>query len=534
MSNVPDSVSEIARTHQAVLEARGVRTTHGAFYTPIELVERLVDIALVPRLAHLKTTEFLPRVLDPSCGTGNFLVVSALRIAERLVELGMTEQEAIVNTVKRSIHGVDIDPDAVALCRSQIAALTNGLVSPDELAGHIKVGNPLLDRKNLDDFDCVIGNPPFLDQQSKRTTLSHAERRDIARSFGKRASAINTLTNPAAAFLLAATEMTGLNGVAVMVMPMSFLAARDTRGVREAIVDRGYAIDIWMTRELVFDAAVHVCAVMVDTSRRDQVRVFPEDREPVILDSKVLMERTWAFAPAILEGVPTFWINESDLLGFRCAITADFRDQYYGLVGHVADNPVPGDGEMRLITSGLIDPFTCRWGDRVSRFAKESFRHPVVRVADLPEPMRNWARTRVATKVLVATQTRTIEAVVDEDGTMLPSVPVISVIPGVDIDEWRVLAVLMSPVATVIAARRHLGAGLSSGAIKMSASDVGRLPAPMNEAVWAHGGEMARAIQKGESDDLDSFGRTMCRAYGLTDSEADAVMAWWSARIRHA
>ena len=531
MGGVPDSVAAIARTHQAVLESRGVRTSHGAFYTPIHVAERIVDIALADRIARIKGPQNLPRVIDPSCGTGNFLVVVALRLADRMVELGASADDAITQVVSQCIHGVDIDPVAVALCREQLSALTNGRVPVDQLHDRITEGNPLLDRGSLYGFDVVVGNPPFLDQQSSSTTLSRDDHRAISRTFGSRADAINALTNPAAVFLLAALDMVTSDGVVAMLQPASFLTSRDTGGVRAVLGGLSAAFDIWVTREQVFDAAVHVCAVMVDQSRRTKVHVHAGDGEPIATETRVLSERTWAFAPATLEGVPDIWIDESNLLGFFCAVTADFRDQYYGLVGHVVDNAEPSDGDLRLVTSGLIDPFTCRWGAKPVRFAKSAYRNPVVTAADLPPRMRDWARSRAVPKVIVATQTRVIEAVVDPDGSLLPSVPVLTAMAMQEHDEWHILAALMSPVASVVAARRHLGAGLSAGSIKMSAMDMGRLPAPTDIGTWHHGADLARAIQLGDSTDLELFGRTMCSAYGMSNADADAAMKWWLPRV---
>ena len=50
-------------------------------------------------------------------------------------------------------------------------------------------------------------------------------------------------------------------------------------------------------------------------------------------------------------------------------LTADFRNQYYGLVGAVSDSAVGPP----LITSGLIEPNECWWGRRPVRFAKRGF-----------------------------------------------------------------------------------------------------------------------------------------------------------------
>ena len=52
-------------------------------------------------------------------------------------------------------------------------------------------------------------------------------------------------------------------------------------------------------------------------------------------------------------------------------------------------------------------------------------------------------------KVLVASQTKVIEAVVDEAGRAVPGTPVVSVEPtDPEVDVWHLAALLTSPVAT--------------------------------------------------------------------------------------
>ena len=113
------------------------------------------------------------------------------------------------------------------------------------------------------------------------------------------------------------------------------------------------------------------------------------------------------------------------MLGDRVRLTANFRDQYYGLVPAVAEG---GDGPA-LVTSGLVDPGRCHWGDRPVTFAKRRFHRPTVDLRRLTAPMRRWADGMLVPKVVVANQTRVIEAVADPDGSWIPSVPLITARP---------------------------------------------------------------------------------------------------------
>ncbi len=115
-------------------------------------------------------------------------------------------------------------------------------------------------------------------------------------------------------------------------------------------------------------------------------------------------------------------------VGDRARCNLNFRDEYYGLIPAVSD---AGCGPP-LVTSGLIDPGQCHWGQRPVRFAKREFSAPRVDVGRLDARMRAWARRKLVPKVLVANQTRIVEAVADPCGAWLPGVPVTSVVPTAD------------------------------------------------------------------------------------------------------
>jgi hypothetical protein len=192
------------------------------------------------------------------------------------------------------------------------------------------------------------------------------------------------------------------------------------------------------------------------------------------------------FAGAVTDGRPTwshrvapqFGIEVPDpppvgaVIGDVAAVRADFRDQYYGLVGAVGDDRVGPP----LVTSGLIGDGVHQWGSRPVRFAKARHHAPRVDLSALSPTMQHWAESRLVPKILVATQKHRICAVADPDGALLPSVPVISVIPHRSSDLDTVLAALLDPQASAWARCTYLGAGLTPHSIKLSARQVSGLP----------------------------------------------------------
>ncbi len=216
------------------------------------------------------------------------------------------------------------------------------------------------------------------------------------------------------------------------------------------------------------------------------------------------------------------------------ACAADFRDQYYGLVPYVreaADVPA-GVRTAPLVTSGLVDPATCRWGDATTRFARTRWTAPVVDLDALDagpdQRLARWARARLVPKVLVATQGRVLEAVVDEHAAWLPSVPVVTVSVGAAPPAllYRVVSVLLAPPVVANAAARYAGTALSASALKLAAGQVATLPLPADTAAWDEGAEHARAAHlagpEHRAKALQACAEAMCAAYG-----DDAALTWW-------
>ena len=159
------------------------RKTTGSYYTPASLIHCLLDSALEPvvedRLASVKRNDVKRKddddyalrftdyenailsikVVDPACGSGHFLIAAAHRLARHLARVRTGDDEpapaelraALRDVVRHCIHGVDINPMAVELCK---VALWMETLDP---------GKPLsfLDR-NIQCGNSLIGATPAL------------------------------------------------------------------------------------------------------------------------------------------------------------------------------------------------------------------------------------------------------------------------------------------------------------------------------------------------------------------------------------
>jgi hypothetical protein len=523
-----------AGSHEQALAARGVRKELGAYYTPPDVVAGLLDVALEPLLAERAVlgAEAVAaiRVLDPACGTGNFLVAAAERIAAALVRLGV-DDEAARKAAVRGVHGVEIDDGTARRCRAALKG-----VHPDGGGRSVVRGDALLDGVVPDGrFDLVVGNPPFLSQLASTTARTRTQAVALRTRFG---SAVGPYTDPAAVFLLAALRAARPDGGTVaLVEPVALLSARDAAGVRAAALDAAALVCLWIAEEPVFDADVEVCAPVLVRGSVGSTTTLVRGRRFApgpIAAAPATDAGSWSPLLGALQDLPVRDVVGHGVLGDIADATADFRDQYYGLADSVVDRaegPWP-----RLVTSGLIDPALLLWGERPCRFNKMSYHHPRVDVAALDPAMRDWAARRLVPKVLVATQTRVLEAVVDERGELLPSVPVVTVTArsGDQEELWRIGALVSSPVTALVASHRHLGAGRNATALRLSASDLMALPLPADRGAWD---EAAAAFAAASASADPEVRRALLRASAASIGAAfglhgdDRLVDWWAARL---
>jgi len=488
---------DVGRRREVALDPQARR--RGAHYTPSEVARTLADIAL----DHWRGGAH-PRVVDPMCGGGVFL----LAVADALVDRGMGPTDALA-----SVHGSDLDGEAVAASVEglRLWAAAHGL----DLRSHNVECRDGFDTL-AEGWDIVIGNPPFRGQLRSDTVHDAEERAALRGRFGEAATGY---VDVAWLVALASVEALVDGGVCVLVQPRSIVAAAHGASVRSRISRMARLSDLWVPPGRVFVASVEVCAPVLVRTRDGETGT-----------------RSWASRLAAADGVP----GAANLdrgqrsVGDVATVVAGFRDQYYGLVGHVrdAERDDEREGLAPLVTSGLIAPGRNDWGEVGARFAKRRWERPVVdteAAARARPPLSAWFDLVRQPKVLVASQTRVVEAVSDPTGWLVPVTPVISVIPAADnldpVTPEMITAALSAPVVSLWLQHRLAGSGMSSGAMRVSAGELAGLPLPTDAVAWeAASALLARGIA--DESAWARFGRLAEAAY-----EVEGEIDWWLTRV---
>jgi hypothetical protein len=158
------------------------RKTTGSFYTPPELVNELIESALVPvvqsRLdAHLAVRDsgirnpntvqaglavkalLSLKIIDVACGSGHMLLAAARRVGKELAKLRTGEdepaperiRESIRDVISHCIYGVDRNPLAVDLCRVALWLESHTAGKPLTFLDHrIRCGDSLVGVFDMD------------------------------------------------------------------------------------------------------------------------------------------------------------------------------------------------------------------------------------------------------------------------------------------------------------------------------------------------------------------------------------------------
>lgn len=523
------------------------RRARGAWYTPRSVVEGLVAVAFETAPGDGGWAAWPERVIDPTCGAGGFLLAAL----DGLVARGLAPAEAVGR-----IGGMDLDPGAVEVARwsiqlwlgsqlgSQLGPEGGGWVEAGELAARadLVVGDALVDwpsrwRARV----LVVGNPPFASPLKRGAVPEVA-----ARYRAEWGELLGPYADLGAIHLWHAVASVADGSTVALVQPQSVLASRDTEGLRAHLGEVAPLEVLWAAREAVFDAGVRACAPILAVGGAQPTRVGllgGPDAAPV---GSTGPDTGWAEAAAEAVGAPRLTLDEGQRLGSMVTATAGFRDEHYGLVG--ACREASGDelvqplcesvGVGRVVTVGSVDPLTITWGRSPIRFGGSDWHHPVVDLDNLPPKVERWCRRLAQPKILLATQAKILEPVVDRRGDLVPATPLIAVLaPPDQLD--RVAAVLLAPPVSLWAWRRWFGAALSVNALKLAASQVGELPLPPDDARWAQAAALLADRDQGADPD-PGLGLDPARAWDVADEVAalmtDAyqadpdVLAWWRSR----
>lgn len=450
------------------------RASIGAFYTPWDVVDRVLDATLGPSPGPL-------RVCDPACGSGRFLVAAARRMARA----GLNIRHAA-----GLVRGFDADSNAVLIAR---AALRELGLSEDQARHAVLHADALTDPRVASlagAFDAVVGNPPFID--SARSQRDTPGRRDGLRALY--ASARGNFDLSTLFVELGLRLATPHGGLVGLITPLKLLASDAAAAVQSLALAQRVQGFLDLSGARPFDAGVETCVLVV---RRSGLPAPDDAHVPRWRIEGDALAETGSATHALLRRMPAgyllgAWHPEIDRLA---ALLEDARP--IGALAHVADGSTtaeayalaplleecadaePGPGLVKVINTGLIDPGTLLWGQRPMRFLGRTLQRPVVKLSALERAQPARARQAMAWKVGLAGLSSRLEAAVCPPGVLCAK-SVVVVTPASRDGAIALERALNDPAATRLYRALFGGRGFSGRSMTIGARQVERLALPLD------------------------------------------------------
>ena len=191
-----------------------LRTQLGAYYTPPELCERLLDMA-----TEAGVDWHSARVLDPACGGGAFLSAVARRMVDQMAGC---DAKTVLKNIRERLQGFELDPFAAWMSQVFLEVTLDGFCQAASVRFQpvVRVCDALAQRPEDRGFDLVVGNPPY-----RRVKLSRESRHVYRRSLYGHANLYGLFTD-------LALRLARPGGIIAYVTPTSFLAGMYFKALR--------------------------------------------------------------------------------------------------------------------------------------------------------------------------------------------------------------------------------------------------------------------------------------------------------------
>lgn len=201
----------------------------GGYYTPAEIANFLTSWAIQSKDS---------KVLEPSCGDGNFLESAY----DRMKILGASNKKALSN-----IYAVELDKTEYNKAKDRMKLLTDGSIE------NLRIENDdffSLFQKTLqtEKFDSIIGNPPFIRYQNFDEEV-RTRALEILKDAGIEASKLTNIWMP---FLVASSLLLTKHGRLAMIIPAELLQVKYAAKLRLFLSEFYSSIIIVTFKKLVF------------------------------------------------------------------------------------------------------------------------------------------------------------------------------------------------------------------------------------------------------------------------------------------
>ena len=158
------------------------------------------------------------RILDPSCGSGRFLISVAEKLYQlyRILEPNLSDFEIKKAIIEKNLYGIEIEHSAIIISKLR---LIKWFLSFNENNVKFKTFNlDFLLEFSSDKFDIIIGNPPYVENKKIKNV-------EFKKKLTKRFKSAYRLFDLSVIFIERSLELLADDGYISFILPNKFLSA---------------------------------------------------------------------------------------------------------------------------------------------------------------------------------------------------------------------------------------------------------------------------------------------------------------------
>lgn len=321
----------------------------GQFYTPQSVVNFIVkDLATPLVQRNASDDNYWPSVLDPSCGSGAFLLSAFDFAIQTAKDKGFDSWQWRCDFLSRCCFGVDKDEQAVEICRILLllSALKESshcqivLKQLPNLSKNLICGNSLFDSDDFDltrqqdrdfmaskavfswkasfptvmaaeGFDRIIGNPPY--GISRNQQIEADENQRLKQIF---ADYCRGKVNKYLAFMAKGYQLLKPTGVMSFIIPNAWLGIKDGAAIRELLLQHKCLSKLIISPPSIFkELGVETVIFQIKKGATlNQLKIIrpPENNLFDHSNTATLSTDIWNDLPDKM--IPTFWSQDLSIL----------------------------------------------------------------------------------------------------------------------------------------------------------------------------------------------------------------------------
>jgi hypothetical protein len=460
----------------------------GVVYTPLVIVRHILRHTLNLRLDE---TASLPRILDPACGEGAFLVEAYRQLLHRF-EGECGDVPGRIDLLRQCVFGIDCDERAVEAARRRLAELVLYGASLDQsqflqhdaardldeaLCGNLRCGDALTESELLaaGRFQVIVANPPFIGARR----LAGGRGR-IGESFRDSYRCVQGSCDLYVVFLERIIDLVTEGGRFGLIAPNRITAADYAHRCRELLLARTRIerIDDVSGLNVFPSAAVYPLIICGQEGSPQPTHNVVVSRPDSLED--LGQSPCWFVAQRDMDAKRGFPLRGDLELESRVPTRplGELAALHSGTTGFAASRIAAAIQERDaqsdawdFITTGNIDRYRVQKGD--VRFLGRTWHFPVLPCATSPLTQRKRRLYREA-KIVIAGLSRRPEAAWSA-GELALGVQVYAAADFRD-DPFYVLGILNSKLFAQLFRTRFAGRRMSGGYLGITKSQLARLP----------------------------------------------------------